>query len=86
MIFKADGIGPLYMLEPNPTEPAPILAFLGFLQKYLIKADGFHSNQEASIDWFIHLIFFALVEEKENQSQYSVRYLLNGIWCRLQPE
>jgi hypothetical protein len=40
------------------------MAFGRFLQKYLIKAGGFHSNQEPSINWFIHLVFFAFVEEK----------------------
>ena len=38
-----------------------------YFQKYLIKTDGFHSNQKASVDWFIHsfIIFLAFVEEQE---------------------
>jgi hypothetical protein len=38
--------------------------FCGSLQEYLIKADGLHSNQEPLLNWFIHLVFFAFVEEK----------------------
>jgi hypothetical protein len=38
-------------------------------KKYLIKADGLHSNQEASIDWFIHLLSFAFIEEEKRKSK-----------------
>jgi hypothetical protein len=52
-------------IQLHPTEPAPISAFLvDSFKKYLINADGFHSNQEPSTNWSIHLVFFAFVEEK----------------------
>jgi hypothetical protein len=64
-MFKALAIEPDYMQGPNPTEPASHISFFcGSLQEYLIKADGLHSNQEPLLNWFIHLVLFAFVEEK----------------------
>jgi hypothetical protein len=45
-------------LSRIPPNPFDMSLFFGLLQKYLIKADGFQSNQEASVDWFIHSMFF----------------------------
>jgi hypothetical protein len=56
---------------------------LDFFKKYLIKADGFYNNQQASIDWFILLPFFALLEEHERISKpvfYSVLIKRNLVY------
>jgi hypothetical protein len=45
--------------------------------KYLIRADGFHKNDEGPLDWFIHLLFFlAFVKEEERTSKPVFRSVL----------
>jgi hypothetical protein len=43
--------------------------FAGFFQKISIKADRFYNIHQVSIDWFIHLLFFAFVKEQERTSK-----------------
>jgi hypothetical protein len=49
---------------------------VGSFKKYLINPDGFHSNQEASVNWFIHLVFLAFVEEKRTSKPVIISILV----------
>jgi hypothetical protein len=48
--------------------------FGGFLQKISYQSKWVPSNQEASINWFIHLLFFCIRRRRKENIKASIQF------------